>query len=773
MAFITRDFVKETSSTTGTGNIVLAGARAPGQRFATVCANGDQVHYAFSHDTLNQWEVGVGTYNAGADSITRTTTIDGSSGLGVAVNFSAGTKRVDLVEPASRIVQQVGPVQIGATSFGSGTLSFQGTGISFSLSTNSNGGTVHASVSAAAAAGFAISAIGNSVSNGTVIFSNANNVSFGMVGASVTATVDNRIVFGNNVSTVLASLLSFSNANGATFLLSTAASAGTISLSHDGFRTISLFVPNATHLVSVTAATDSALSAPTLAFPQLTNTTGFSSANVFFRLSSDSMLAVANFRFNAVFAANATFVASNGVTFGVASTTAVASAGNFAQITASFSPRIGIVSHIGGQVASSVTQLVFSDANNVTWSLSTAASAVTVLASVAAGGGGGITAFNLTNSVSSVAATRLEFINANGVSWLLGTAASVGSVSISYSVPAVVNSGLLSMSNSVSAVNASALNLSAANGFSFLLSTAASGATLSGSYTVPTLTSLSFSNLNGVTFGTAGSTLTASINQEIGVVSHIAGNVVSSVRTLAFSNASNVTFSLSTAANAATVIASVAAAGGGANFSFFQPFGGAALVVENQYGQNSLVFHPVWFENVQFDRYAGPLRISNGASTSVVGTFTATYRIGLYTRGSGASSTLLSLLHSTSNTFSANVSSSNNSSLYGGLRMISLPWTTTVTRGDYWFGFVSSTASAGVALVPRNGMISQSISDFAGFLGSSNATFQLRLGNGFYTATTGSMPGSVAFSQINAATSNANLSVAFRPPALIFMSGSA
>ena len=58
-------------------------------------------------------------------------------------------------------------------------------GVTFGLSN----GTVTASV-AAGGGGVAISAAGNSVSNGTVLFSNANGVTFGMAGSTVTASVN-------------------------------------------------------------------------------------------------------------------------------------------------------------------------------------------------------------------------------------------------------------------------------------------------------------------------------------------------------------------------------------------------------------------------------------------------------------------------------------------------------------------------------------------------------------------------------------------------------
>ena len=94
--------------------------------------------------------------------------------------------------------------------------------------------------------------------------------------------------------------------------------------------------------------------------------------------------------------------------------------------------QIAVVSHVGGNVVSSVSQLAFSNASNVTFSLSTAANAATLLASVAAGGGGGITAFNVSAGASSVAATALTFANSNGISFGLSTGASVGTLTASH-----------------------------------------------------------------------------------------------------------------------------------------------------------------------------------------------------------------------------------------------------------------------------------------------------------------------------------------------------
>lgn len=104
MAHIWRDFVLETSTTTGTGNLTLAGAVTGYRAFSAVCATSDTVYYFIqavdsSGVPTGDWETGLGTYSA-SNTLTRTTVID-SSNSGSAVSFSAGTKRVGLCQAAS------------------------------------------------------------------------------------------------------------------------------------------------------------------------------------------------------------------------------------------------------------------------------------------------------------------------------------------------------------------------------------------------------------------------------------------------------------------------------------------------------------------------------------------------------------------------------------------------------------------------------------------------------------------------------------------------
>ena len=91
MAHLLADRIKETTTTTGTGNITLAGAVAGFRAFSAVLANNDTTLYAIVHQTPGEWEVGVGTWLTGG-TLVRTTLI--ASSTGSAVSFSAGTKDV-------------------------------------------------------------------------------------------------------------------------------------------------------------------------------------------------------------------------------------------------------------------------------------------------------------------------------------------------------------------------------------------------------------------------------------------------------------------------------------------------------------------------------------------------------------------------------------------------------------------------------------------------------------------------------------------------------
>jgi len=96
MAFVVADRVQETTTTTGTGTVTLAGAVTGFQSFAAV-GNGNTTYYTITDGT--NWEVGIGTYTSSGTTLSRDTVLS-SSNSGSLVNFSAGTKNVFVTLPA-------------------------------------------------------------------------------------------------------------------------------------------------------------------------------------------------------------------------------------------------------------------------------------------------------------------------------------------------------------------------------------------------------------------------------------------------------------------------------------------------------------------------------------------------------------------------------------------------------------------------------------------------------------------------------------------------
>lgn len=98
MGNIVADRVKESTTTTGTGTLTLAGAATGFQRFQDVMATGDTCYYCISSSSGSEWEVGIGSL-ASSTTLSRDTIL-ASSNSGSAVSLSAGTKDVFLTVPA-------------------------------------------------------------------------------------------------------------------------------------------------------------------------------------------------------------------------------------------------------------------------------------------------------------------------------------------------------------------------------------------------------------------------------------------------------------------------------------------------------------------------------------------------------------------------------------------------------------------------------------------------------------------------------------------------
>jgi len=109
------DRVKETTTSTGTGNITLAGAATRYVTFASIFSAGDeQIPYVIEGQTGSEWEVGLGTY-VSANTLRRDL-VYASSNAGSLVNFSAGTKDVFLTGSA-RVLQSGGRQMANARGY--------------------------------------------------------------------------------------------------------------------------------------------------------------------------------------------------------------------------------------------------------------------------------------------------------------------------------------------------------------------------------------------------------------------------------------------------------------------------------------------------------------------------------------------------------------------------------------------------------------------------------------------------------------------------------
>lgn len=93
------DRVQETTTTTGTGTVTLAGAVTGYRSFSSVLSVGDRVRYCITDGT--DWEVGDGTL-ASSSTFSREN-VFASSNANALVNFAAGTKNIFVDLPADAI----------------------------------------------------------------------------------------------------------------------------------------------------------------------------------------------------------------------------------------------------------------------------------------------------------------------------------------------------------------------------------------------------------------------------------------------------------------------------------------------------------------------------------------------------------------------------------------------------------------------------------------------------------------------------------------------
>lgn len=101
MALVFKDRVQETTTTSGTGTVTLAGAVSGFQDFSAI-GDGNDTYYTITNGT--NWEVGIGTYTASGTTLSRDTILE-SSNAGSAISLS-GNSNVFCTYPAEKAVVQ-------------------------------------------------------------------------------------------------------------------------------------------------------------------------------------------------------------------------------------------------------------------------------------------------------------------------------------------------------------------------------------------------------------------------------------------------------------------------------------------------------------------------------------------------------------------------------------------------------------------------------------------------------------------------------------------
>jgi len=455
------------------------------------------------------------------------------------------------------------------------------------------------------------------------------------------------------------------------------------------------------------------------------------------------------------------------------------------------------VNFSAGTTSNNLGSVVFSNSNNVSFGLN--GSTITATATVATS----LSNIRVSAGTTSNLLSAFTFDNANGLSFGLNASTITGS----YTVPTVTNSSM-TVSDAATSGTLARLAFTNQNGVTLSLSTGAGGShTIVGSHNgltsqsnqafsagaaSSTFQTLSFQDSNQISFSNnAGAIrITHDLMQSTSRPAFSAGAASSTFQTLQFQDSLNVSFSnnagsvrlthnlagTSTGFAGANISGSITNNSSGINLSLSvaAPGGGAAVTLSGYdgYANNELLAAAggqatLWIDRIdlpialQFDRVG--LRITHSNATNSSGSATISVWCGFSTRNASTLSSYASTSFTTAITQSGTVGSYSN---YGGIKILPIPWTTTITAGNYWFGIVTRTTTGGANMTFGNLVNSQIASTMSGYFGSgSNATAGIRLAVGVYSATTAGLPTAISITQING-----NSSVFLRQPAYLFMS---
>lgn len=634
------------------------------------------------------------------------------------------------------------------------------------ITLSGSAGTVLISGGAGGGGGVAVSAGAASVSNGTVVFSNSHNVSFGLNGSTVTAsasysqsTAPGAIAAGTQTAT--SGTMVFSNSNGITFGMS---GSTRITASHDGLTSQSNQAFSAAGGSSA-FQTLSFLNANGLSFSNNGGGVQASYTVPTQTVQTQSLIAALYDGANSISTGTVRLSNLNGISFGINGQTLTGShngltsqsnqnvtAGNggFAFQTLSFSNANGI--SFGTSAGSAITashNAITSQSNQqisgYAVSNTTQSSSGTLNAANLSFAGAGIASVGVSNgsvviSVPSGGGAG-DGVVSLGMSTEGNTAGTTGTVSSGRMI--FVGSGPISLSQS----------LNGQSGTLSILGPATSSLSATGFLSISTNGSTISIGAGPLSFYATGNTTQSSSGTIDGRSITIQGTGGASV---GISNGSIV------------ISGATGGAGGGGTATMWQPFN-EGVNVAGQHGQATLHIAPLPTPptaaggEVQIDRLCVPLYFSNSSNSTGSATLSLWY--GLYTRDGTSLSRMHSTSYSTAITFSGTVSSAT----YNGIRLHTIPWTTTIPDGRYYVGMITRTTTAGGNGTFSQVLVSQLNSNFSGIFGAaSNATRQWPLGWGVFNSSTTALPDTIGFSRING-----TASLAARPPSWFMISSTA
>lgn len=663
----------------------------------------------------------------------------GGAGGGYSVGLSTGgnTAGATGLTGSNMVFVGSGPISLSQTTGANGgtisinapaTSSLSATGI---LSISTNGSTI--SIGAGPVTVYAVSnttqASSNSVHLSALSFQGAGVASVGVSNGSVVISVPagggagdgyNILAAGTQTATTAGSVL-FENSNGISFGMS---GSTRITASHNGITSQSVQTQN---MVSVLGSTGNISfdNGNGITFGANASTITASHNGLTSQSNQAASAANGSFAFQTVNFSNA-----NGVSF-------VTSAGS--AIAASVETSYAASNHSHGNPTLALTNLSGTTASN--------SAGLTLSLSAAAPGGGVTPAVSAANG--SYTFSTLSFSNANGVSF--GTSAG-SAVTASYTVPSVTQyfSATNTTFNGANISGSMTLNT---NGLQLSMSVAAPGAAAENN-----AIALLGANTAGNTTAT-GSTIGWS---GIGVT--LSGTNASQVVISAPATSSLVgTGILSISTNGSTISLGVPSG----TATMWQPFNEAMNVAGQQ---GNAIMHiaplptpsPAALGELHVDRLCLPLIISNSSNST--GSVTISHSFGLYTKNVST----LSLVMSTSYTAAATFSGTVNNSTYAGLRLHTVPWTTTIGDGRYYVAHWSRTTTGGGNCTVNQWLASQANSNYSGIFGAnSNRSLQYPLGYGAYSVSfSTAMPSSVAISAIDGTGS-----LVARPPSFFMING--